>query len=44
MKKIYINLIILFQLFLVGSVAGQCAFRIQLRDSYGDGWNGGRIN
>ena len=31
-------------LFLAGGVFGQCTYRIQLLDSYGDGWNGGVIN
>jgi hypothetical protein len=33
-----------FLLLGVGQSWGQCNFRIQLRDSYGDGWNGGNIS
>ena len=36
--------IVALLLFLGGSVFGQCSYRIQLQDSYGDGWNGGVIN
>jgi hypothetical protein len=32
-----------FFLFGIGSIWGQCNFRIQLKDSWGDGWNGGNI-
>ena len=36
-------LIAFLSLFGYNSIS-QCTFRIQLRDSYGDGWNGGSIN
>jgi subtilisin-like proprotein convertase family protein len=42
---IYKILIFTVSLFVMGlgSIWGQCNFRIQLKDSYGDGWNGGNI-
>lgn len=44
MKNFYVKLFALVTIFfVVTSAHAQCTFRIQLRDSYGDGWNGGVI-
>ena len=43
MKKIYLLLVLLVQLFMVENVQAQCTHTIQLTDTWGDGWNGGRV-
>lgn len=43
MKKIYILLVMLVQLFMVENVLAQCTHTISLYDTYGDGWNGGSV-
>ena len=44
MKKIYILLVMLVQLFMVENVLAQCTHTIALTDTYGDGWNGGAVS
>ena len=36
-------LLALFTILFYNSSVAQCTYRIQLRDTYGDGWNGGTI-